>query len=87
MTLPASVELVPLRVLTYRMAEISNAQRVSTRGAEAVAAAEHLNATLCVWDGDAGPASMSRAERRPRTPSSPSRTGAQIRHVGGAAAI
>jgi hypothetical protein len=30
-------------------------QRVSTLGAEAVAAAEHLEASLCVWDGDDGP--------------------------------
>jgi hypothetical protein len=61
MALPASVEVVPMRVLTYRMAEISNVQRVSTLGAEAVAAAEHLNATLCVWDGDDGPAIRSAA--------------------------
>ena len=59
--LPASVEVVPMRFLTYRMAEICNVQRVSTLGAEAVAAAEHVNATLCVWDGDDGPAIRSAA--------------------------
>jgi len=29
--------------------------RLSTLGAEAVAAAEHLHAPLCVWEGDDGP--------------------------------
>jgi hypothetical protein len=61
MALPATVEVVPLRLLTYRMAEISNAHRVSTLGAEAVAAAEHLGATLYVWVGDDGPAIRSAA--------------------------
>lgn len=61
MSLPAGVEVVPMRVLTYRMAEISDVQRVSTLGAEAVAAAKYLNATLCVWDGDDGPAIRSAA--------------------------
>lgn len=55
MLLPAAVEVVPLRQLTYRMAEISDAHRVSTLGAEAVAAAEHLDAPLYVWEGDDGP--------------------------------
>lgn len=53
--LPAAVEVVPLCHLTYRMAEISDAHRVSTLGAEAVAAAEHLDAPLHVWEGDDGP--------------------------------
>ena len=61
MALPTSVEVVAMRLLTYRMAEICNVQRVSTLGAEAVAAAEHLNASLCVWDGDDGPAIRSAA--------------------------
>lgn len=59
MVLPVTVEVVPLRLLTYRMAEISDAHRVSTLGAEAVAAAEHLAAALCVWEGDDGPAIRS----------------------------
>lgn len=59
MLLPAGVEVVPLRLLAYRMAEISDVHRVSSLGAEAVAAAEHLNATLYVWDGDDGPAIRS----------------------------
>jgi hypothetical protein len=53
--LPKSVPVVPMRVLAYRMAEIADAQRVSTLGAEAAAAAEHLGAALCVWEGDDGP--------------------------------
>jgi hypothetical protein len=61
LTVPADVEVVPMRLLTYRMAEISDAHRVSTLGAEAVAAAEHLGATLCVWEGDDGPAIRSAA--------------------------
>jgi hypothetical protein len=55
LALPESVPVVPMRVLAYRMAEIADAQRVSTLGAEAAAAAEHLSATLCVWEGDDGP--------------------------------
>lgn len=61
MALPASVEVVAMRLLAHRMAEICDVQRVSTLGAEAVAAAEHLNASLCVWQGDDGPAIRSAA--------------------------
>lgn len=55
LTLPDDVEIVPLRTIAYRMAEIAAAHRVSTLGAECVAAAEHLDAPLCVWSGDVGP--------------------------------
>lgn len=55
LTLPEDIEIVPLRTLAYRMAEVADAHRVSTLGAEAVAAAEHLGAPLCVWEGDDGP--------------------------------
>jgi hypothetical protein len=44
-----------MRLIGYRVAELAGSQRVSTLGAEAVAAAEHLGASLCVWDGDDGP--------------------------------
>ena len=37
-----------------RMAEIADANRVSTIGAEAIAAAEHLQGALAVWVGDDG---------------------------------
>jgi hypothetical protein len=37
------------------MAELATDHRLSTLGAEAVAAAEYLDAPLCVWDGDDGP--------------------------------
>lgn len=54
-TLPEVVRLVPLADLAFRMAELSAAHGLSTLGAEAIAAAEHLGAELCVWDGDDGP--------------------------------
>lgn len=55
LSLPAYVEVVPMRTLAYRMAELAGAYRVSTLGAEAIAAAESLVAPLCVWSGDDGP--------------------------------
>ena len=54
--LPANIKVVPMRALTYRMAELAGMFRVSTLGAEAVAASEHLDAPLCAWIGDDGPA-------------------------------
>jgi hypothetical protein len=53
--LPADVEVVPMQTLAYRMAELSGDYAVSTLGAEAIAAAERLDAPLCVWSGDDGP--------------------------------
>jgi hypothetical protein len=55
LALPDTIRIVPLRTIAYRMAEIADAHRVSTLGAECVAAAEHLDATLYVWSGDDGP--------------------------------
>ncbi|MEA2900552.1 MAG: hypothetical protein QOH36_439 [Actinomycetota bacterium] len=52
LTLPENVEIVPIRRIAYRMAEIAAAHRVSTLGAECVAASEHLDAPLLVWSGD-----------------------------------
>lgn len=43
------------------MAEIADGHRVSTLGAEAVAAAEHLAAPLGAWEGDDGPGVRSAA--------------------------
>lgn len=55
LALPDSVQIVPLTTIAYRMAEIADAHRVSTLGAECVAAAEHLDAPVYVWSGDDGP--------------------------------
>jgi len=55
LTLPDDIEIVPLKTITFRMAEIAASHRVSTLGAECVAAAAHLDAPLCVWSGDDGP--------------------------------
>jgi hypothetical protein len=60
--LPDEIEVVPMRLLTFRMAEISAAHRVSTLGAEAVAAAERMGGPLCVWVGDDGPGIRSAME-------------------------
>ena len=54
-TLPETVQIVPMRVLAYRMAELVAVHRVSTLGGEAIASAERLGAPLCVWEGDDGP--------------------------------
>jgi hypothetical protein len=48
------IEIAPMRAVAFRMAEIAAVHRVSTLGAEAVAAAEYLAAPLCVWSGDDG---------------------------------
>jgi len=53
--LPDSIAVLPMRSLAFRMASIAEDHRVSTLGAEAVAAAEALEAKLAVWDGDDGP--------------------------------
>lgn len=53
--LPAEIEVVPMRDLAFRMAELTATHRLSNLGAEAVAAAQHLAAPLCVWDGNDGP--------------------------------
>lgn len=52
--LSPDVEVLPLRVLAFRMAELARNHRVSALGAEAVAAAERLGGSLCVWEGDDG---------------------------------
>jgi hypothetical protein len=44
--LPAGVEVVPMRALAYRIAELSGEYPVSTLGAEAIAASERLDAPL-----------------------------------------
>lgn len=52
----ATVEIVPMETLAMRMAELGDVHRLSTLGAEAIAAAESLRAPLVVWMGDDGPA-------------------------------
>ena len=51
----AYVRLVAPTTPASRMAEIAESHRVSTLGAECVAAAEHLGAPVYVWSGDDGP--------------------------------
>ena len=53
--LPEAIVILPMRLIGYRMAELTQDHTLSTLGAEAVAAAENLGASLCVWDGDDGP--------------------------------
>lgn len=55
LSIPDEIEVVPMRAIAFRMAEIADAHRVSTLGAEAVAAAKTLGGPLCVWAGDDGP--------------------------------
>ncbi len=55
LALPEDIEVVPMRSLAFRMAELADAHRLSSLGAEAVAAAEHFGGPLCVWVGDDGP--------------------------------
>ena len=60
-TLPGTIEVVPMRDLAYRMAELASLHGVAALGAEAIACAEHLGAPLCVWQGDDGPSVRSGA--------------------------
>ncbi len=53
-TVTSSIEIVPMQFLTMRMAEIALAHRVSSLGAEAIAAAEYMQGPLAVWVGDDG---------------------------------
>lgn len=55
MDLPDEMTIVPMRTIAFRMAELSADHRLSTLGAEAVAASEHLGGELWVWEGDDGP--------------------------------
>jgi len=53
--LPDAIQILPMRDLAFRIATLARDFRLSTLGAEAVAAAEALRAQVCVWEGDAGP--------------------------------
>lgn len=65
--LPESIRMVPMNVIGHRVAEICLAHKVSTLGAEAVAAAEQLGAILWVWDRGDGP-NIREAARTNRVP-------------------
>lgn len=67
-SLPDEIAVVPIQDLAFEMAELAHVHRLSTLGAEAVAAARHLDGALCVWDGDDGPGiKRLRTLRRCRT--------------------
>lgn len=55
LVLPDAITVVPIQAIGFRIAELADAHRLSTLGAEAVAAGEHLGAPLVVWEGDDGP--------------------------------
>jgi hypothetical protein len=53
-TLSPEIEVLPIRALAFRMAELARDHRLSALGAEAVAAAQSRGGSLAVWDGDDG---------------------------------
>lgn len=55
LVLPLDIEIVPMRAIALRMAELADEHRLSTLGAEAVAAAAHLGGSLVVSEADDGP--------------------------------
>lgn len=60
--LPESLRMLPMRMIGYRTAELASSYRLSSLGAEAVAASERLSGPLCVWEGDDGPGIRAAAE-------------------------
>jgi hypothetical protein len=60
--LPESILVVPMRRIGFRMAELADAHRLSTLGAEAVATSEQISGSLCVWEGDDGPGIRTAAQ-------------------------
>ncbi len=50
--LPEAVRLVSLRDLSWPMAELLREHRLNLLQLEALAAAQLLGATICVWEGD-----------------------------------
>jgi hypothetical protein len=53
--LAPGVSVLPMRNLTFRMAELARDYPLSALGAEAIAATEASGGRLCVWEGDDGP--------------------------------
>lgn len=61
--LPRAIVIAPMRELAWPMAQLAASYRgLSLLGAEAVAAAVHLDATLCVRDRNDGPGIRAAAE-------------------------
>jgi hypothetical protein len=60
--LPDRVRVVPMTDLAFDMATVARDHRVSTLGAEAVAAAIRLGGPLGVWAGDDGPGIRAAAD-------------------------
>ena len=61
--LPWAIVIAPMRDLAWSMGQLANEHRgLSLLGAEAVAAAVHLDATLCVRDRNDGPGIRAAAE-------------------------
>jgi surface antigen len=52
--LSPEIEMLPIRTLAFRMAELARDHQLSALGAEAVAAAEASGGSLVVWEGDDG---------------------------------
>jgi hypothetical protein len=52
--LSPEIEVLPIRALAFRIAELARDHQLSTLGAEAVAAAEARDGSLFVWEGDDG---------------------------------
>jgi hypothetical protein len=52
--LSPEIEVLPIRALAFRMAELARDHQLSVLGAEAVAAAEAHGGSLVVWEGDDG---------------------------------
>lgn len=60
--LPDDIVITPIRAMAWAMAQLAGEHRLSLLGAEAVIAAAHLDATLCVASTDDGPGIRAAAE-------------------------
>lgn len=54
-SLPSYIRVVPFAQLAWRMAERHAEHALSTLSCEALVAAEHLDASIAVWERDDGP--------------------------------
>lgn len=53
--LAPEINVVPMKDLVFRMAQLARDYPLSALAAEAVAATESIDGCLCVWEGDEGP--------------------------------